>query len=177
MNDLGRRSIGSRPSRSSKRKSWKNAFNGNVVLLTKCCATTLNVPNLSVGLELIIPKRWVFEGQTGERYSARSIQLVFRAAVKRAGIRKRITFHWLHHCFATHLLESGTDLRRIQELPGHQSIKTTLIYTHVAVTDLAKVTSPLDKAKQRKWITRISPICPIVCIFGWNQRIQRNNTK
>ncbi|MFZ7153332.1 MAG: hypothetical protein ACOJUL_13195 [Candidatus Pollutiaquabacter aromativorans] len=47
-------------------------------------------------------------------------------------------------------MESGTDLRRIQELPGHQSIKTTLIYTHVAVTDLAKVTSPLDKAKQRK---------------------------
>lgn len=96
------------------------------------------------------PKRWVFEGQTGARYSARSIQLVFRAAAQRAGIRKRITFHGLRHCFATHLLEGGTDLRRIQELLGHQSIKTTLIYTHVAATDLAKVTSPLDKAKSRK---------------------------
>ena len=96
------------------------------------------------------PKRWVFEGQTGERYSVRSIQLVFRAAVKKAGIRKRITFHGLRHCFATHLLEGGTDLRRIQELLGHRSIKTTLRYTHVATTDLAKVTSPLDKAKQRK---------------------------
>lgn len=96
------------------------------------------------------PKEYVFEGQGGGKYSARSIQLFFQRSVKEAGIRKRVTFHSLRHCFATHLLESGTDLRRIQKLLGHQSIKTTLRYTHVSNNDLIQVTSPLDKALSRK---------------------------
>ena len=96
------------------------------------------------------PKEYVFEGQGGGKYSARSIQLFFQRSVKEAGIRKRVTFHSLRHCFATHLLEGGTDLRRIQKLLGHQSIKTTLRYTHVTNQELIQVTSPLDKALSRK---------------------------
>lgn len=96
--------------------------------------------------KLYRPKEYIFEGQYGGKYSARSIQLFFQRSVKEAGIRKRVTFHSLRHCFATHLLEGGTDLRKIQQLLGHQSIKTTMRYTHVTNAELVRVTSPLDKA-------------------------------
>lgn len=91
------------------------------------------------------PGRWLFPGQkTGSHISPRSVQKVVEAARKRAGIRKKCSAHTLRHSFATHLLESGTDLRYIQELLGHKSSKTTEIYTHVTKRDLAKITSPLD---------------------------------
>jgi integrase/recombinase XerD len=98
------------------------------------------------------PKEYLFEGQ-GERkhLSERSVQAVFNRAVKAAGINKPISVHGLRHSFATHLLESGVDLRYIQELLGHSSSKTTEIYTHVSKKSLGNIINPLDAAlKQRK---------------------------
>ncbi|MFA4839248.1 MAG: tyrosine-type recombinase/integrase [Candidatus Neomarinimicrobiota bacterium] len=94
------------------------------------------------------PQEYLFEGAEGRKYlSERSIQHVFERAVKNAGIRKDISVHTLRHSFATHLLESGTDLRYIQELLGHTSSKTTEIYTHVSQKSLGRIRSPLDQIK------------------------------
>ena len=91
------------------------------------------------------PKNWLFEGQqSGEKYSERSIQLVLNHAVSKAKIDKPISLHWLRHSYATHLLESGTDLRYIQELLGHSSSRTTEIYTHVSTKNLQQIRSPFD---------------------------------
>jgi len=91
------------------------------------------------------PKTYLFEGQKiGEKYDSRSLQLVLKQAVKKAGIQKPVTIHWLRHSYATHLLESGTDLRYIQELLGHNSSKTTEIYTHVSTKNIQQIKSPFD---------------------------------
>ena len=93
------------------------------------------------------PKKWLFEGPTGEQYSDSSIQAVLHIAVHKANINKRVTVHTLRHSFATHLLENGTDLRYIQTLLGHSSSKTTEIYTHVTTKAFENIRSPLDKLK------------------------------
>ena len=89
------------------------------------------------------PTTFLFEVvQSGEPYSARSLQQVVKQAAERAGIRRPISLHMLRHSYATHLLEGGTDIRMIQDLLGHASIKTTEIYTHVA--QRTRIASPLD---------------------------------
>lgn len=91
------------------------------------------------------PKNYLFEGQGGLQYSNTSAQAVLRSAALRAHIQKRVTLHTLRHSFATHLLENGTDIRYIQELLGHSSPKTTMIYTHVSETSIKKIRNPFDE--------------------------------
>jgi len=89
--------------------------------------------------------KWLFPGaRPGRHYTTRSLQRVVERCARAAGLSKRVTPHTLRHSFATHLMESGTNLRSIQELLGHQSPRTTQIYTHVARTRLASIRSPLD---------------------------------
>jgi integrase/recombinase XerD len=91
------------------------------------------------------PQLWLFEGQkTGQPYDERSLSEVLKQARQKAGITKPVTLHWLRHSYATHLLESGTDLRYIQELLGHKHSKTTEIYTHVSTQSLQRIKSPFD---------------------------------
>ena len=91
------------------------------------------------------PKYWLFEGQTiGEKYTAESLQNVLKQAIAKVNINKPVTLHWLRHSYATHLLESGTDLRYIQELLGHKSSRTTEIYTHISTKSLQNIKSPFD---------------------------------
>lgn len=89
---------------------------------------------------------WVFAGQyKGEALSASSVQMVMKTAVTKAGMEKKATVHTLRHSFATHLLENGTDIRYIQQLLGHKSIRTTMIYTHITPNAAKKIISPLDR--------------------------------
>ena len=91
------------------------------------------------------PQSYLFEGQEkGNPYDERSLQLVLKQALVKVKITKPVTLHWLRHSYAAHLLESGTDLRYIQELLGHKSSKTTEIYTHVSTKNLQKIISPFD---------------------------------
>jgi site-specific recombinase XerD len=90
------------------------------------------------------PKKFLFEGQNGGQYSVRSLQNVFKTALHKAGINKEVGIHSLRHSYATHLLEQGTDIRFIQELLGHNNIKTTLIYTDVTNKSIRNIKSPLD---------------------------------
>jgi integrase/recombinase XerD len=100
---------------------------------------------LQAYLEQHSPKKYLFEGQWGEAYSSSSLRKVLRIAMSRANIQKPYTLHCLRHSFATHLLEDGTDLRYIQSLLGHNSSKTTEIYTHVSQTAINNIQSPLDR--------------------------------
>jgi integrase/recombinase XerD len=90
------------------------------------------------------PVTYLFEGQTGGKYSVESVYSVFKQSLKRAGIQKDVGIHCLRHSYATHLHESGLDIRYIQELLGHKSTRTTEIYTHVSRRNLFAIRSPIE---------------------------------
>jgi len=94
---------------------------------------------------------WLFPGQNPKRHIGTSaISAAFRQAVKKAAIQKKATFHSLRHSFATHLIEDGTDIRVVQQLLGHTSIRTTVRYTHVSNAYLQTIESPFDALPKLK---------------------------
>ncbi len=102
------------------------------------------LPSLREYYMVYKPKVFLFEGQYGGAYAKSSLQQVFKNAMNKAGIKKEIGIHGLRHSYATHLLESGADMRFIQELLGHNSVRTTQLYTKVTKQALHKIASPLD---------------------------------
>jgi site-specific recombinase XerD len=95
-------------------------------------------------MESYSPVKYLFEGQTGGKYSSESVYRVFKTALHNAGIKKDVGVHSLRHSYATHLHETGLDIRYIQELLGHKSTRTTEIYTHVSRRNLISVRSPIE---------------------------------
>lgn len=88
------------------------------------------------------PQVYLFNGQSNQEYSPRSIQNIFKKALRSAGIQKNATVHTLRHSFATHLLEQGTDIRIIQNILVHASVKTTQFYTHISKQTLNQIVNP-----------------------------------
>ncbi|GAB5564251.1 MAG: hypothetical protein Wins2KO_13140 [Winogradskyella sp.] len=102
------------------------------------------IPLLETYKNQYTPKFYLFEGQYGQAYTQVNARQILKKSLKLAGITKNATLHTLRHSFATHLLESGTDIRYIQELLGHNSPKTTMIYTHVSTTKLSEIKNPFE---------------------------------
>jgi site-specific recombinase XerD len=90
------------------------------------------------------PKEWLFPGRYGRHLSPRVIDFACLRARRAAGITQPLTVHTLRHAFATHLFDAGTNLRTLQMLLGHASIRTTVVYTHVSTREIQGVISPLD---------------------------------
>ncbi|MFV0190510.1 MULTISPECIES: tyrosine-type recombinase/integrase [Empedobacter] len=90
------------------------------------------------------PKDFLFEGAKGNQYSERSVQLILKNAMSKAGVLSKGSVHTLRHSYATHLIKSGIDVRVVQELLGHNDIRTTMIYTHITDIDKKSTPSPLD---------------------------------
>ncbi len=104
------------------------------------------VEELRVYYKAYRPESWLF--YSTRRHTAMctaSIQRIYNKAKKKAGVKRGRGIHTLRHCFATHLLEDGCDLRKIQLLMGHRSLATTMVYLHVSNTGLSNITSPLDR--------------------------------
>jgi len=89
------------------------------------------------------PDSYLFESERGGRLCTRTVQKIFADAIRKTGVTRDASFHSLRHSFATHLLENGTDIRYVQELLGHRSIKTTQIYTRVTKRGISGIASPL----------------------------------
>lgn len=86
---------------------------------------------------------YLFESERGGKLTERTLQAIFAKVLEKSSIKKEATFHSLRHSFATHLLENSTDVRYVQELLGHQNIRTTQIYTHVTNPSIRNIKSPL----------------------------------
>jgi site-specific recombinase XerD len=129
--DFGRRTVLIRNGKGRKDR-YTMLSDKAIVLLAEYCKSLCSVD-------------WIFPGlPVTTHLSVRSAQRIFEQALAKAGIVKQASIHSLRHSFATHLLESGTDIRYIQKLLGHSSLKTTERYTHVAKRTVLKVKSPLD---------------------------------
>ncbi len=97
----------------------------------------------------MLPGGWLFPGQNPVNpMTARQLSRIFHGAKEAAGIDKKVSLHTLRHCFATHLLEQGVDIRVIQILLGHKKLETTARYSHIANATLKAVKSPLDLLQQ-----------------------------
>jgi integrase/recombinase XerD len=107
--------------------------------------STVLLKQLRVYYTQFKPKEYLFEGADGGPYSVRSLQKVFQSAKQLSGNQKTGGIHSLRHSYATHLMENGTDIRIIQELLGHNSLRTTERYTHVSRKLISKIESPLDR--------------------------------
>jgi integrase/recombinase XerD len=91
------------------------------------------------------PGEYLFPGQKPQSHiSTTAVSSVLRKVIRETGLSKKVTMHTLRHCFATHLMEAGTDIRILQVLLGHSSIRTTLRYTHITDRLVQKLVSPLD---------------------------------
>ena len=98
-----------------------------------------------------VQERWLFPGRRpGKPMTTRQLSRLFHAAAEAAGIKKGVTLHALRHSFATHLLDRGTDIRKIQALLGHNKLDTTARYTRVATGMIAGIESPLDLLAQSR---------------------------
>jgi integrase/recombinase XerD len=125
-------------------------FDRNIIYVKKGKGKKDRITLMSKNLRLDLLKyysqnifrtEYIFEGRKG-KYTKKSVQKVLDQAGKKVGIK--VTAHMLRHSFATHLLESGTDIRHIQKLLGHSDLSTTEIYTHISNKDLSNIKSPLD---------------------------------
>jgi site-specific recombinase XerD len=97
------------------------------------------------------PKEWLFNGKIrGEKISKEGIRHAFRSALKRASIKKKACIHTLRHSYATHLLEMGLDLMTVSKQLGHEDIRTTLLYLHIAQISPEHGFSPMTRIYPRK---------------------------
>jgi integrase/recombinase XerD len=128
----------------SERKQIRILGKGNKYRYTLLSENTLDM--LRIYWRAYRPTKYLFEGQKkGQPVSQSTIQQVFKNACRKCGINKQASVHSLRHSFATHLLENGTNLKIIQALLGHSSLRTTSIYLHVTKFDPASIKSPFDE--------------------------------
>lgn len=108
--------------------------------------STKTLETLRVYYKQCRPQNYLFESQCckGKFLATTTLNKIVKLSAKKAGITKSISFHTLRHCFATHLLEQGVNLKVIQQFLGHNSLKTTSIYLHLANFNLSSISSPLD---------------------------------
>ena len=102
------------------------------------------IPVVESYMQAYRPKLYLFEGQNGGRYSNTSAGKMLQRAAKRASIKTKITLHSLRHSYATHLTNRGVNIQYLQEILGHNSPKTTMLYTHLSGKDIRNIRSPLD---------------------------------
>ena len=107
------------------------------------------LPQLRSYFQAQRPKKYLFNGRTpGERMSAAGLRHAMISAAKKAAITREVNLHILRHCFASHALEEGMNIKTLQYLLGHSSINTTMVYLHVSDVPLKKAFSPLDRWTQ-----------------------------